>query len=37
VADTNEVVSRAARASSMKGNPVRLTTEELGAIFHAAL
>jgi alcohol dehydrogenase class IV len=33
----DELVEKAARASSMKGNPILLTREELAAIFEAAL
>lgn len=35
--DTDEVVAKAARASSMQGNPVELTPEELSEVFLAAL
>ncbi len=35
--DTDEVVSKAARASSMAGNPVVLTPDELAKVFRAAL
>lgn len=35
--DTDEVVAKAARASSMQGNPVTLSTEELAEVFRAAL
>ena len=31
-----EVAEKAARSSSMQGNPVRLTEEELVAVLHAA-
>lgn len=31
-----EVAEKAARSSSMQGNPVRLTEEELVTVFHAA-
>jgi hypothetical protein len=31
-----EVAERAARSSSMQGNPVRLTPEELVGVLHAA-
>ncbi len=36
-ADTDSVVGQAARASSMKGNPVPLSFDELAAVFRAAL
>jgi alcohol dehydrogenase class IV len=36
-AQTAEAVSKACQASSMKGNPVLLTEEELAAIFGNAL
>ena len=36
-ADTDEVVAKAARASSMQGNPVVLTLDELAGVFRAAL
>ena len=36
-ADTDEVVAKAARASSMQGNPVTLSAEELAEVFTAAL
>ena len=36
-ADLPEIVSQAARSSSMKGNSVALTTEELTAALSAAL
>ncbi len=36
-ADTDRVVGQAARASSMKGNPVPLSFDELAAVFRAAL
>ncbi len=36
-ADTDEVVAKAARASSMQGNPVALSTGELAEVFLAAL
>ena len=36
-ADLESVVTRAEAASSMKGNPVALTREEMGAILRAAL
>ena len=35
--DAAEVVAKAARASSMAGNPVELSTEELTEIYLAAL
>lgn len=35
--DTDVVVARAARASSMAGNPINLPTDELAKIFRAAL
>jgi alcohol dehydrogenase class IV len=35
--DTDEVVAKSARASSMQGNPVTLSPEELAEVFHAAL
>ncbi len=35
--DTDEVVAKAARASSMAGNPVTLGTEDLTKVFRAAL
>jgi alcohol dehydrogenase class IV len=35
--DTEEVVAKAARASSMQGNPITLTSEELAEVFRAAL
>jgi alcohol dehydrogenase class IV len=35
--DTDEVVAKAARSSSMQGNPVALTTEDLAEVFRAAL
>ncbi len=35
--DTDEVVANAARASSMQGNPVELSAEELAEVFTAAL
>ena len=35
--DTDEVVAKAARASSMAGNPVTLSAEELAKVFRAAL
>ncbi len=35
--DTDEVVAKAARASSMKGNPIILTPDELAAIYLQAL
>jgi alcohol dehydrogenase class IV len=34
---TKELIEKAARASSMKGNPVVLTPEELAGIFESAL
>jgi alcohol dehydrogenase class IV len=37
LADVEELVEKAARASSMKANPVELTHEELAAIVRAAL
>ena len=36
-ADVSSVVAQAQRASSMQGNPVVLTAEELGAVLRAAL
>jgi len=36
-ADTDVVVSRAARASSMQGNPVELSIDDLAEVFQAAL
>lgn len=36
-ADTDVVVEAASRASSMQGNPVRLTAQELEEVFRAAL
>lgn len=36
-ADVSEIVSQAARSSSMKGNPVALAPEELRAVLSAAL
>jgi alcohol dehydrogenase class IV len=36
-ADTARVVEQAAQSSSMKGNPIALTADELGGILHAAL
>lgn len=36
-ADTDNVVGQAARASSMKGNPIPLSFDELAAVFRAAL
>lgn len=35
--DTDEVVAKATRASSMQGNPIKLTSDELAEIFQAAL
>jgi alcohol dehydrogenase class IV len=35
--DTDQVVAKAARASSMQGNPVTLSTAELAEVFRAAL
>lgn len=35
--DTDEVVAKAARASSMQGNPVTLSPQELAEVFRAAL
>lgn len=35
--DTDAVVEKAQRASSMKGNPVELRAEELGAVLRAAM
>ncbi len=37
VDDTDEVVMKAARASSMQGNPVHLDAEDLAEVFRAAL
>ena len=36
-ADVDTLVEQAARASSMRGNPIMLTRQELGAVLRAAI